>query len=487
MGKHIRAGCGGRTLACFAAFFMLFFAAVSPAGQAGPDAPFYATAVFPVEGEISDLVPADFNHDGLCDFAVASHFDHGRRLSFFIQTQNGFSYKPHSILPLKSGEIVFQAVDVDRDGALELVFLCETGVFLKTWSVDSGFTAWIPLVVTQSALPLADDARTVQWTFVRDIDSDGLCEILIPKNRWMEVYSRNGDGTCRLSRRLWISPAASLDPSPGGLTVLIALPHMEMSDFNGDGIRDLVCILGNRMDVFLQHPGQPGGGALIPPDLRFAFETRGEKSFSLQTADFNGDGRMDAAEIIDDRSIRVHLNKRGRFDPVPDRVFSADGISFGHAVRDFNGDGLADVAFIELGLGVKSLTQFVLFQKYQRVLACTFGRADDGQAARPDFTMAFKQKFRLNDPLGRNAFWSFDGDFNGDGVNDLAVGSSPETIEFFWGLPGGGFVKKAGAAVGAAGSEKYRMQDVNGDGITDAFFWYPDRSGVVLLLSRKAR
>jgi hypothetical protein len=449
--------------------------------QAGP--PRFSTAVFPVEGKVTDVVPADFNGDGLRDFAVASRST-VRLLSFFIQTPDGFSFRPRTILRADRGEMAYEIKDLLGDDRPELAVLTERGVHYKTWSGDSGFTGETPLVLTQTVLPLPDEERLVRWMFVRDVDSDGFPDLIIPKTHWMEIHSGNGHGAFPSCRRLWVPPEADIEASGNTLAYSIRLPRLEVSDFNGDGTPDLLFIRKNRLDVFLQHsPAAGDGGALLPPDLRFTFETGGGNAFFLQTADFNGDGRADAAAIDDNRSARIHLNKGGRFDPVPDRVWSARGISFGAAVRDFNRDGLADIAFIELGIGLKSLTQFLFFQKYQRVLACTYGRCGDSAPAGPDFTMKFGQKFKLTDPMGKTAFLSFDGDFNGDGIDDMAVGSSPSTIEFHWGLPEGGFMKKAGAEVRASGS-KHRIEDMNGDGVSDVFFWHPENDGVLLVLSR---
>jgi len=438
-------------------------------------------------GQVSEVFPVDVNHDGWCDFLAVHSLrsPEGNRierfLSVYIQKANGFSGKADQVLPLDRDELFFQTADTDRDSLPELIFLTLDGVYRKTWSNDSCFSGWIPLVQNRSLFPRPDPFKVIQWSFVHDLEGDGFLELLIPQAGGMDLYRPNAEGEYVWACQLYVPPEGVLDV-PSGLSYSIRLPRLVIRDFNADGVPDLFFMQGNRLDVFLQHRGPSFGSAgRVPPDFRFQIgghegtgDAKGEPLSVLEIEDINGDGCADVIEASNSRILRIHYNRSGRFDPVPDQVLLADQVSFGYFLRDLNHDGLVDPAFIELSTGLKSLTQFLFSQNYQRVLKCYFSRRDSGFSKQPDFQLAFKQKFRLNDPLGKKAFLSFEGDFTGDGVADMAVGSIPNTIDIYPGRAGGVFGKKAAGTIQATVSNAFRIFDVNADGVSDLFFWYPN-------------
>ncbi len=460
----------------------------------------FRTAIFRMDGRVSDVFPADVNRDGRRDFIAVRHVlsPEGIRierfLSVFIQKANGFSMKADQDLVLDQGEVFFQLADTDRDSLPELVFLTMDGVYRKTWLNDSGFSGWAPLVRDRSLFSRPDAEKVVPQPFVLDLEGDGFLELSIPQAGGLDVYRPNADGEYVWTCQLCVLPRGVLEETLG-LSYSIRMPRLIIRDFNADGVPDLFFVQGNRLDLFIQHRGPSYGSAgRVPPDFRFQIggydetgDAKDKPASVLEVEDVNGDGRADVIEASHSRILRIHYNRLGRFDPIPDRVLLAEDVSFGYVLRDLNRDGLVDPAFIELSTGLRSLTQFLSSQNYQRVLKCYFSRRDSAFSRQPDFQLAFKQKFRIQDPTGKNAFLSLDGDFTGDGIADMAVGSTPNTIEIFPGLYNGVFEKKAAGTIHTTVSNAFRMEDMNADGVSDLFFWYPNDTGLagqlVLLLS----
>lgn len=478
---------GRMCIACSSGFkqrivLAVFILVALTAGWSALPAVRFQTAVFPIDETVADLVAADVNGDGRCDLIASCCTG---RMSVFVQTQNGFSAKPSQTFPLDRGGIFFQAADVNGDSMAELVFLTETGVYKKTWSGDSGFVGWAPIALSQTIFHQTNPYPVSQWAFVRNLDSTASLTILIPKAGWMETYVQDDSGQFVPGGRLWIEPEAALSFGRAP-TFSLRLPQLQTADFNGDGLADLLAVYNSRLDVFFRQGFiRSRGDALIPPDLRFRFDIDNEEGGMLETGDFNGDGRIDIALVRESRSVHIHLNKGNRFDPVPDRILTADRMAMACFIRDFNGDGLADVAFVELGLGLKNLFHFVFSQKIQKVLKCHFSRPDGSHPAEADYRMEFKQAFRIKDPLNRNAFLCFDGDFNGDGLLDMAAGTGSGTVNVFPRLPGGGYGERAASVIGVEESAAFRVKDLNGDAISDLLVWHPSRTGFTVILSQR--
>jgi hypothetical protein len=222
-----------------------------------------------------------------------------------------------------------------------------------------------------------------------------------------------------------------------------------VGDFNGDGIPDLAVV--NRNDNSHGDPGSvsvllgQGDGSFQAP-VNYAV---GPSPRAVAVGDFNGDGSLDLVvanfgeSFGAGSSVSVLLgNGDGSFQSAQD--FPTQGGSTSVAVGDFNGDGSLDLAVGNAG----NLSVSVLLGNGDG----TFQTAND-----------YAQEGR---PLSVTV-----GDFNGDGIPDLAVANS----HLFGGSPGvsvllgngdGSFQPAGNYSVGGSPTS-VAVGDFNGDGIPD--------------------
>ncbi len=295
-----------------------------------------------------------------------------------------------------------------------------------------------------------------------DLDGDGLAELNIQES------TREANPT------LWIHHGAA-----GGFTATpteilgpgVGSDHhaVGVSDLDGDGYGDLVTVAyyptamtsdGGRVYVYR---GGPAPWRPVPEVLR-AGSGEARILFGKHTslADVNGDGRDDLFVSVFDASVyRVYLNEGGRFRGEPlvveslgDQILAPD--TYVGSAGDIDGDGRMDVMFIKGG-------QYVIV-----VYGSEPGR-------RPDFG-----RVTVLTAHGEN-FGSavLPGDFDGGGLTDLVISTHhpnfTSTLRLFPGGPNGlatsatqrielpdGFVGNTAAG------------DYNADGVLDMAIGEPD-------------
>jgi len=214
-------------------------------------------------------------------------------------------------------------------------------------------------------------------------------------------------------------------------------------DFNGDGRDDLA--VANQASGTLSVLLGDGDGTFQPP-LTF---TAGGSPVSVAVGDFNGDGKPDLAVAnYDSDDVSVLLgNGDGTFQ-------AAQTFAVGHnpgsvAVGDFNADGKLDLAVANTNVYSTSSTVSVLLGN------------GDGTFQPP-----------LSFAAGAIPLSVAVGDFNGDGVLDMAVanmGQSPDFVSGVWVLLGNGDGTFQAALTFPVGRYLYSVAvgDFNGDGKLD--------------------
>jgi hypothetical protein len=255
--------------------------------------------------------------------------------------------------------------------------------------------------------------------------------------------------------------------TPGPTTPFTGIypTSLTVVDADGDGKPDLLFSVQGAL-YFMQNQG---GGTLAPP-LQIATPAGDNTFFSV--ADFNGDGRPDIVYASGNSNtgldqIHLLLNQGGGSftDTVPAGISGESGY---FAVADFNRDGHMDIA-VEPEPSFTSLAS---------VSVVTYFGQGNGTFVKGPLTV-----------VQQNAFQTFQlvaGDFDGDGLPDLAGvngAGTPAFVMMLWGDGAGNFqVQQVNGPMGFS----LASGDVNGDGIPDVVI--PDRFGIIsVALGRKDR
>lgn len=286
-------------------------------------------------------------------------------------------------------------------------------------------------------------------TVVGDFNGDGIPDLVVANSGGGGITVLLGNGSGGFA-------ATAGSPISTGTNVF---SNIAVGDFNGDGMQDLAFPDGNNVSVLL---GNGSGGFAAARGSPFA---AGSDPMWVVVGDFNGDGIQDlAAANNGSNNVTVLLgNGLGGFSMASGSPFPAGSGPFSMVTGDFNGDGVADLATVN---------------STSKNLTVLLGNGSGG------FTASNSGPYPLgNDPTGMAM-----GDFNGDGIPDLAIANSGDsTITVLLGNGSGGFTAATGSPVSGAGfPSSIAIGDFNGDGMADLAIVGAPNSSIVVFLGNGA-
>jgi hypothetical protein len=271
---------------------------------------------------------------------------------------------------------------------------------------------------------------------VADFNGDGIPDLVVGNNYGgdsgtVTILLGNGDGA-------FTAAPATLTTIPPPISLVVA-------DFNGDGIPDLAVLLqspdsaASTVMVFLGN----GDGTFTTVETS---PMTGNGADAIAAADFNQDGIPDLA-ITNYQSGTLTIllgNGDGTFTAAASP--SAGTRPSGITIADFNGDGIPDLAVLDDGFGTETPESITVF----------LGNGDG--------TFTLKSSTTVSE-----AGVPVVADFNGDSIPDMAIpnysGGSPVIV-----LLGNGDGTFTAAPIPAATGpypNAIAVGDFNGDGIAD--------------------
>jgi sugar lactone lactonase YvrE len=268
---------------------------------------------------------------------------------------------------------------------------------------------------------------------VGDFNGDGIADLALSAggpSQPLVIFLGSANGTFTVAPTLTL-PYSAYDFHP-----------IAVADFNGDGVQDIAALDGdsNTVTILLGN----GDGTFTPTATS---PTVGSNPNQLAVGDFNGDGIPDlAVTTSSSSSLNILLgNGDGTFAATSNSPV-VGGSPYSIVAGDFNGDGELDLAVTDT---------------YDDTVSVLLGNGDGTFASATTFACGIN-----NSPLAV-------ADFNNDGKLDLAVGISGnsgtgDSVAIFVGNGDGTFTSPTPLPAATSNSiSSIHVGDFNADGIPD--------------------
>ncbi len=387
-------------------------------------------------GNPTSVAVADLNGDGIPDLAVANsaYYSGAASVSVLLGTGDG-SFQAARNFAVGNYPMAVAVGDFNRDGAPDLAIANygSDNVSVLLGTGDGSF----------QAAPSFPAGNNPGAAVVGDFNNDGIPDLAVANHYdgTVTVLLGNGDGTFGAPHTF----------SVGSYPVLQAA-----GDFNGDGNLDLIENDFGNGSGYDEHLLLGNGDGTFQPPRTIVTNV----NVAVAVGDFNGDGVPDLALAHGlGSTVTILLG-------VGDGTFQTAGsFAIGTrpgplAVGDFNGDGIPDLVAVDNGMYGKGMGVTVLLGNGDG----TFG---SGHFFAPLYT-----------PLSVAV-----GDFNGDGIDDLAVTGAdlngPPGVKVFLGVGDGTFGPPFLVPIGPNPGQVV-VADFNNDGIPDLAVAYSGHVRVLL-------
>jgi hypothetical protein len=330
---------------------------------------------FPTAAGPIALVAADFNHDGKLDLAVVA--SSANVVSVLLGNGNG-TFKPSIDYPTGQSPLALVAGDFNHDRNVDLAVVnscspsCANTVSILLGNADGTFQS-------KKDYPVGDTPIAIA---TQDLNGDGNLDLAVANSggNSISILLGNANGTFKPSVE------TATQAGPCGIAI---------GDFNGDKIPDLA----------VTHQDAPWALTILQGngDGTFQAEQQVAKlvdTYQVVAVDVNRDGKTDLVlTVVSQGGVLIFVGKgNGTFQsPVN---YTTGTYAYGLAVQDVTGDGNRDL---------------VVTDQESHYLTVLLGNGDGTFGPRTNLPSAPANPYQLV------AVSSAVGDFNGDGVPDLAV------------------------------------------------------------------
>jgi hypothetical protein len=430
----------------------------------------------------------DLNGDDQTDlllFHKPSKEAYEKSCSVYLQKNGKFSVDRKVEIYLGERISVIDIKDIDSDGADELCGFDDSGAVL--FELKAGLSVESRRVLDcRTLLPVSSRGLVVaNWS--ADIDSDGRSDIVLPTVDGIRLFFNKEDSGFAESRILDLPVPASIRRNEGQIYVTYRLPVIEFSDFDKDGNTDIGVFDVEGMNYFLTDCSPtPGRHLAVPLIEKLSRDLVAGTAFP----DIDANGVPDAVLVLMSQKKSIESELRIYFGSAdfsygeqPDYKYSGSMNLILPIFLDATGDGKKEMFLQNINIGINFFLNYFLANRI-RVDTELYALSADGKYAK---VPASKGVIHLRAGESGTEPARGLGDFNGDGLDDFAVGTAEDRLSFFLAAKENGFSRKPSFELNLAAYGSMKAVDLNADEKTDLIIIYPqaeEAGKATLLLSR---
>ena len=329
--------------------------------SAGADDWSYHSQALRLPEETESLVLADLDGDGRRELIAVVEDE----LRIYPQAPEGFDFE-HGFVSLKF-EARSAGWDIadgfDARGHASIVALLD-GDRVQAWHLDGGALSEPELLISNVGGFLSRGVNRLH--FARDINEDGLIDLVTPAPGALNIHLRQADGGFGPALPVQSDMRLRTNLNSRGLFwrsgQAVTIPALRLRDVNSDGHPDLISETDELLAVFIANPAAPGYFPATPSyslDIAEIEERLGE--FDVDSLDFSnltGILALTHEEVLDDvdadgiddlllregGKISLFAGASGGMDLAsPRQVLRSGGNVLSSFLHDENEDGLKDL------------------------------------------------------------------------------------------------------------------------------------------------
>jgi hypothetical protein len=422
------------------------------------DGEFFTVYELQVEGDFIDYLMDDLNGDGLNDGLFFHSYRRNGKIvrcfSIFYQHAGGFNKEADYQFEIDPHAVVYDLADVDPRPGKEILFFKNEGIFYYQMINGRYDPTPVLLFETPSIFKIPDKLFLERMDFARDLNDDGNIEILVPQFHQLLIFAKQADGTYGLTAALdcpLLNSVTSLTEVSRYLVSTFLIPNILFVDYNRDQRTDIVTVHDEYLKVFFQnsagefsnadsatvgfsfiltqaYASKLGNGNIYQRD-RFQ-----DKTGITTLADLNDNGLLDMIvekfshkdgalnpkkqfHIYFAREDPDHPQNGGIFNEIPDHIIINRGFQIQSKIADLNNDRKMDICIPVIEIGMFKIIQMLITGNIN-VNVFWYVMDESGQYPKvPDYELNIKVE--IDTQRRKIPVFSMDGDFNGNGRNDL--------------------------------------------------------------------
>ena len=373
-----------------------------------------------------DVAAADMNGNGNKDILLLTNdetaFPPHKEVALFLADEQ-CAYPPRATLRLVLPNEVGAVILAETDGAppVELIALHAGGAYLYRYT-DDGFHL-CEQVEFHSLLPSRSREPVFMHNGAKDLRRDGIDEWLIPTADGLEIRTREG-----LVAAVSCDVVSEMRRSDS-VVIVHRLPDYQTFELEAESTLGIAFLSDEFADFAYGDNWAKRRQFRIPMNLEEKWDA------SAKMGDITGNGFPDLVVTQTRGTVRmesethVYLASEPFVYPeTPNASFTSSGAVSSPVILDVNNNGRLDLVFIRIPFGVKNIVNFFVRGKLS-VRSDVYLFDGDRYGDSSDYSTSMT----MDAPEGRQRVAYTFGDFNGDGLADVAYGRSEKQFNIYTG------------------------------------------------------